>query len=98
MVIEVKGGANVGIGVVRDLRGVLAHDIVAMAGLIVMNQPGTVKTRNFHKEMASAGDLDVLGVKYSRMQILTVSDILAGRRFHTLGTVGQGSGQTNIPL
>ena len=33
--------------------------------------------------MAEAGDLDVLGVKYPRMQMLTVAQIVAGERFNT---------------
>ena len=31
--------------------------------------------------MAEAGDLDVLGVKYPRMRMLAVAEILAGGRF-----------------
>ncbi len=101
MVIEVKGSANIGIGVVRDLRGVLERDEAKMAGLIVISELGAVKTRNFHKEMAGASDRDVFGVfgvKYSRRQTLTVPDILAEKRFHTPGAVRQGTGSTNLPL
>ena len=98
MVIEVKGGANVGMGVVRDLRGVLERDQAVMAGLIVLNELGPVKSRNFHKETASAGDIEVFGRKYARMQILTVPEILEGKRFDTPGAVGRGSGQKNIPI
>ena len=83
MVLEVKGGVNVGISVVRDLRGVLERDNALLAGLIVMDDLGDRKTANFRREMAQAGDLDVLGVKYARMQILTVSDILEGNGFVT---------------
>ena len=67
MALEVKGGANVGISVVRDLRGVLERDTALLAGLIVMDDLGDRKTANFRREMAQAGDLDVLGVKYPRM-------------------------------
>ena len=98
MVLEVKGGANVGIGVVRDLRGVLERDDAAMAGLIVMNDPGGRKTRNFNREMATAGDLDVNGVLYPRMQMLTVPAILEGKRFHTPGVFGRGVPDPVLPL
>ena len=98
MVLEVKGGANVGIGVVRDLRGVLERDDAAMAGLIVMNDPGGRKTRNFNREMATAGDLDVNGVLYPRMQMLTVPEILEGKRFHTPGVFGRGVPDPVLPL
>ena len=93
MVIEVKGGRNVGIGVVRDLRGVLERDEAEMAGLIVLDDPGPRKRANFAREMATAGDLDVMGTQYARMQLLTVEDILAGKRFSTPGAVGRTSGQ-----
>ena len=98
MVLEVKGGANVGIGVVRDLRGVLERDDAAMAGLIVMNDPGDRKARSFNREMAAAGDLDVNGVLYPRMQMLTVEQILAGTRFNTPGIVGRGVSEPVLPL
>ena len=92
MVLEVKGGMNVGIGDVRDLRGVLERETAQMAGLIVMDKLGDTKTRNFAAEMAQAGDLDVLGVKYPRMQMLTVQEILDGGRFLT-PSVARGKGQ-----
>ena len=98
MVLEVKGGANVGIGTVRDLRGVLEREAASMAGLIVMEDPGPRKRANFAREMAAAGDMDVFGVQYPRMQLLTVLEILEGKRFLTPGVVGQSMGQTNIPL
>ena len=97
MAIEVKGGKNVGIGVVRELRGVLDNDQALIAGLIVMEPLGERKERNFHKFMADAGDMDVLGMKYARMQMLTVWDILEGKRFHTPGAVGRVDQQA-LPL
>ena len=97
MAIEVKGGKNVGINVVRELRGVLDTDQALMAGLIVLEPLGERKERNFRKSMADAGDLDVLGMKYSRMQLLTVEDILEDRRFHTPGAVGRVD-QAALPL
>ena len=33
--------------------------------------------------MVEAGTLDVMGMEYPRMQLLTVADILAGQRFQT---------------
>ena len=83
MVIEVKGGANVNIAVVRALGDVMRRDSALLAGLIVMDDLSSGKTRNFGALMAEAGDLDVLGVKYPRMQMLTVAQIVAGERFNT---------------
>jgi DNA modification methylase len=99
MVIEVKGGKNVNAENVRSLKGVLARDEALMAGLIVMEPLGERQTKNFHREMGEAGDLDVGGVKYSRMQMLSVPEILAGKRFLT-PTVAKARmvAQPSLPL
>lgn len=83
MVIEVKGGKNVSKEVVRSLRGVLDRDQAKMAGLIIMEDMGERKTKNFMREFADLGMLDVSGVKYPKMQLLTVPEILSGQRFVT---------------
>ena len=98
MIIEVKGGKNVGIGVLRALRGVLEDEAALMAGLIIMEPLGATKQRNFDRFMAEAGDLDVLGVKYARMQMLTVDQILSGTRFLTPSVVGRREAQQSLPL
>ena len=98
MVIEVKGGANVGIGVVRNLRGILEREEADMAGLIVLDEPGEKKRASFGREMAAAGDLQVHGTTYPRMQLLTVAEILEGRRFMTPSAVGRGSRQQPLAL
>ncbi len=98
MAIEVKGGKNVSIADVRALRGVLDNDQALMAGLIVMDRPGTVKERNFKRFMADAGDLSVMSMQYPRMQLLTVEEILEGVRFVTPSVAGRGTGQENLPL
>ena len=98
MAIEVKGGKNVGINVVRELRGVLDSDQALMAGLIVMEPLGSAKERNFRRFMADAGDLDALGVQYPKMQILTVAEILDGKRFLTPSVAGRGVAEPHLPL
>ena len=99
MAIEVKGGKNVGINVARELRGVLARDDALLAGLIVMDEIGDRKMANFRREMAQAGDLDVLGVKYPRMQILTVAEMLDGKRFTTPSVArARGELEPALPL
>ena len=69
-----------------------------MAGLIVMEDLGDIKKRNFHNEMAQAGDIDVNGVLYSRMQMLTIGEILKGESFKTPGAVGRGIAQPALPI
>ncbi len=98
MLVEVKGGRSVGIGVLRQLLGVLQNDSAEMAGLIVLNDPGDRQLRNFDQFIADIGSYDVLGVSYPRLQLLTVDDIFAGKRFQTPGIAGRGSAQGNLPL
>ena len=93
MVVEVKGGKNVNISDVRALGNVLRTSGAQMAGLIVMHPPGDIQRRNFEREMAAAGDLEIDNVPhnevYPRMQLLTVQEILDGKRFDTPGARGQ---------
>ena len=98
MAIEVKGGKNVGISVLRELRGVLENEAAKMAGLIVMHKPGDAKMRNFNRFMGEAGDMEVMGKPYPRMQLLTVPEILEGKRFDTPGAVGKGDPQKRLDL
>ena len=83
LVIEVKGGKNVSIRDLRALRGVLDSDTALIAGLIVMQPLGQRQHLNFEQFMADAGSLEVLGVRYPRLQLLTVGEILEGKRFKT---------------
>ena len=98
MAIEVKGGKNVGIGAVRELAGVLDNDHALMAGLIILEPLGDRKQANFRTFMAQAGDLNVRGVKYAKMQILTAEEILSGKRFVTPGPVGRNLVAPALPL
>lgn len=78
MVLSVKGGANIGPGFVRDLRGTLEReDSAELGGLILLKQP----TRGMVAEAAAAGMYNYRGVDYPRLQIRTVDDLLAGRGF-----------------
>lgn len=85
MVLSVKGGA-VRPTDVRDLRGVLAREQdVAMAGFLCLRTP----TRAMQDEAASAGQFEYAGLKYDRLQILTVPQILEEKReFHTPTKMG----------
>ena len=99
MVLEVKGGQNVGISDVRDLRGVLEREPALMAGLIVLEPLGARKLQNFKSEMAQAGDLEVNGIKYPRMQLLSVADIFDGRGFQVPSPAkGKREAEPNLPM
>ena len=100
MAIEVKGGQNVNIQALRALAGVVNNDQALMGGLIYMEPLGTTKERNFKRFMGEAGDVDILGVLYPKLQMISVDEILEGKRFNTPGVVGKGqdSQQTKINL
>ena len=90
MAVEVKGGRNI----VRELRGVLGREKAQMVGLIILHPLGDTKAHNFRREMAQAGDIDIAGTDYPRMQMLTVAEVLDGQRFNTPGAAGRGLAQT----
>ena len=98
MALEVKGGKNVGIAVLRELRGVIQTDQAQMAGLIVLNDPSDRQMASYRRFMAESGDLDVYGVLYPRFQILTVEQILKGERFKMPSPRGRGAGQVQMPI
>lgn len=81
MALEVKGGANIGIADVGYLSSVLRYDNVQMAGLISLHEPGKQQEKNFNLKMALAGEIEIEGRSYPRMQMLTVREILDGARF-----------------
>ena len=97
MVIEVKGGRRVTIKDVRALRGVLDYDRSLMAGLIVLHPLGERQMRNFMREMNVAGTLDIWGIPYPRMQILTVDEIFEGKRFATPTVAGRHTLEPRMP-
>ncbi len=97
MAIEVKGGKNVNITALRALKGVLDNDYALISGLIIMEPLGTVRERNFRQFMAGAGDLVIDGIDYPKMQMLTIADILEGKRFHTPSVAGRGLSQPTLP-
>ena len=101
MVLEVKGGVNVTIADLRALHSVLEREEALMAGLIVMRPLGDVKMRNFRRLIAEAGDLEVPDAArpHARMQILSVPEILEGKRFDTPAVFGKsGNPQSEIQL
>ena len=80
MVLSVKGG-KLRPTDVRDLRGVLADQPdTEMAGFLSLQEP----TKAMREAASLALQFEYGGVKYDRMQFLTVKDILEGKReFHT---------------
>lgn len=97
MVLSVKGG-GIRPTDVRDLRGVLEREETAeLAGFISLREP----TAAMRKEAAEAGQYEYQGVPYDRVQLLTIKEILEGKReFHTPTRVATKitTGQQNLAL
>ena len=60
-----------------------------MGGSIVMEPLGERKMANFGKLIGEAGDLNVMGKPYPRVQILSIPEILEGKRFTTPTVLGR---------
>ncbi|MDE0235511.1 MAG: DNA methyltransferase [bacterium] len=97
MVLEVKGGKNINIGIVRALRGVLEKESALLAGLIVLEDLSDRQRGSFERFMAEAGDLEVHGILYPRMQLLTARELLDGRRFKTPTVHGRREAKPVLP-
>ena len=92
MILEVKGGASVPVAHLRALIGALDISGAKMAGLIVMEELGERKRRNFQSEMDRVGAIEINGQPYPKVQLLTVSEILNGARFKTPNVRGRTEG------
>ena len=97
MVVEVKGGATVNVTDWRALKGVLSRDEALLAGLILMEPLGGAKARNFAREVMDLEPLHILGIDYPRMQILTVGEILEGKKFMTPTVSGRHELEPRFP-
>lgn len=80
MVISVKGGQTVNPAAIREVRGTMEADATAeMAGFICMHAP----TKGMVMEAAKAGMFEYQGVRYPRIQIRTVEELLDEQTFTT---------------
>jgi site-specific DNA-methyltransferase (adenine-specific) len=78
-IVSVKGGENVGSAMIRDLKGVVEREKAALGVFVSLVDP----TREMTKEAVNAGYYETGGQKIPKIQILTVEDILAGKRPQT---------------
>ena len=83
MILEVKGGNRIDINDLRALAGVLDNEESPLAGFIARKPLGKVKRRNFQDFCLTRGYFEVNGKSYPRLQILTIPEILEGKRFDT---------------
>lgn len=87
IILSVKAGTHIGPAFVRDLRGVIEHHGAAIGVLITMESP----TKPMREEAASAGFYQSPWGSHARLQILTVPELLEGKRIDAppMGQVGQ---------
>ncbi len=75
-IVSVKGGENITSGMVRDLKGTVEREKAALGLFLTLNEP----TREMSREAATAGFYETGGMKFPKLQILSVGDIFDGRR------------------
>ena len=75
IIISVKGG-KVSVPMLRDLRGVVDREKAKIGVLISMKAP----TAAMRKEAATAGFYETPWGKHPRLQLLTIKDLLDGKR------------------
>ena len=74
-IVSVKGGETLHRDMVSDLRGVMEREEAPFALMVTLREP----TAPMVKEAAAAGFFDTPFGKFPRLQIATVSDMLAGK-------------------
>lgn len=77
IIVSVKGGENLGVDMVRDLRGVIEREDAEMGALVLLHSP----TRPMVAEAATAGFVrrSAHG-RPPRLQIITIADLFAGKK------------------
>jgi site-specific DNA-methyltransferase (adenine-specific) len=98
MIISVKSDKNMKISYIRDLVGTLSNSKDAvMAGMICIDEP----TEGMKSEALKAGfyDFEFMNSKesYQKVQILTVKDIIDGKKFNTPLTINKKITQNILP-
>ncbi len=74
-VVSVKGGEHVGVGMIRDLRGVMERERAPIGVFITQALP----SRQMEKEAASAGFFECDAGKFPRLQIVTLAELFQGK-------------------
>ncbi len=75
-IVSVKGGDNVSVPMIRDLKGVLEREKAPIGVFLSLVAP----TRPMETEAASAGFYELGGRRYPRLQIITIEQALRGEK------------------
>lgn len=73
-IISVKGGKQIGPSMVRDLAGTVAREKASLGVFICLTEP----TKEMEREAVLAGFVELGGVKYRKIQLRTIAQLLAG--------------------
>ena len=86
--VSVKGGANVGVAMIRDLAGLLT-DVNPIGIFLTLASP----TKPMKTQAASAGfyESPVFKKKYARLQIITIEEMLHGKSPDVPSTLGKAA-------
>ena len=83
MKLEVKGGKKVKIESLRALAGIIDEEDFPMGGFITLKTLGRIQKQNFEDFCRTKRDVNIGGIPYPRLQILSVEEILNGGGFNT---------------
>ncbi len=92
-IVSVKGGDNVGVPMVRDLKGVLDREKSPIGVFLTLAEP----TQPMRKEAASAGFYTLGERQYPRLQIVTLEQALKGAK-PAIPLVDAGAAFKRAPL
>lgn len=91
VIISVKSGHNIAPTDIRDLRGTIERQKADAGIFLTLCEP----TKGMIEEAVSAGFIyDWIGKRYPKIQILTVEEILKGKRIDLPGSSGKKNEQT----
>ena len=75
-IVSVKGGANVGVAMVKDLIATVDREKAKIGVFVTLTQP----TKPMEKEAVTAGFYQTDYGKFPKIQILTIEDLFAGKK------------------
>lgn len=75
-IVSVKGGANVGVAMVKDLIATVDREKAKIGVFITLAQP----TKPMEKEAVTAGFYQTDYGKFAKIQILTIEDLFTGKK------------------
>ncbi len=76
IIVSVKGGEHVGVNQIRDLKGTVEREKAALGIFVTLTDP----TDPMVKESVTAGFYESVKGEFAKIQILTIEDLLSGKK------------------